>query len=389
MIGLQEWIACFFVYSFLGWIFESIYKSIYFKKIINTGFLIGPIVPVYGFGALTLLIIDQYISPVVPLVFRLILYTITANVIEYYTAVLLEEVFHVKMWDYSNMKFNLKGRICLLHGIYWTGLSLLVLKIFHPFIKELISIVNSNYLFVFNNILMLYILIDFLYSTKFMNSILQHVLNIKNNFINIPKLNFEKVSIMKQRILESFPNINKNININLKENLMKIFKNILPINNKIKLLEIQEDEDEFNRFSEDIINHDKFIELKMYKHHDSSIYDHVLKVSKLSYKLAKILKLDVKSTVRGALLHDFFFYDWRKERPIVDNKKRLHAFNHSLHAYHNAKKYFNLNEIEKDIILKHMFPLTITLPQYKETFLVLIVDKIVSSKEFIIELIKP
>lgn len=60
-----------------------------------------------------------------------------------------------------------------------------------------------------------------------------------------------------------------------------------------------------------------------------------------------------------------------------------------MHAYHNAKKYFDLNEIEKDIILKHMFPLTITLPRYKETFLVLIVDKIVSSKEFIIELIKP
>ncbi len=389
MIRLQVWIIYFFIYAFIGWILESAYKTINYKKIINSGFLIGPFVSVYGFGAVILLIIDQYISSFIPLAIRLLIYTIIANIIEYYTGALLEEVFHVKLWDYSHMPFNLNGRICLLHGFYWTLLTLIVLLFLHPYTNKIIPQVKNNILFIINSFLFIYIMIDFLYSAKFLNTILQYISNLKNNFINIPKLKFEKVSILKKRVLEAFPNINKNIILNLQDNLMKIFKAVMQNNKniKIKLLDKSDDENEFYKITTDILYHKKFNELKNYKHHDSSIYDHVLKVAKLSYKFAKFLKLDYKSTARGALLHDFFFYDWRIEKPTINNKKRIHAFSHSIHAYHNAMKYFTLNKIEKDIIIKHMFPLTIKFPKYKETFLVSIVDKIISSKEFIFELV--
>ena len=134
MIILQKWITYFFIYSIIGWIIESIYVSIIFKKVVNSGFLIGPIIPVYGCGAITLLIIEQYIAVYIPIGIRLLLYTIIANVIEYYTGALLEEMFHIKLWDYSNKFLNIKGRICLLQSIYWAGLSWIVLVIIHPFI---------------------------------------------------------------------------------------------------------------------------------------------------------------------------------------------------------------------------------------------------------------
>ena len=389
MLMLQDWVIYFFIYAFIGWIIESLYKTITSKKIINSGFLVGPFVPVYGFGAITFLIIDQYISTSVPLGFRLIIYTFTANIIEYYTGALLEEFFHIKLWDYSNMFLNIKGRVCLLHGFYWTFLSWTALTFIHPLLKSVINIANEHLLFIINNALLIYILIDFIYSAKIMNNLISFVSNLKIDSFNIPKLSFERILNTNRRLFRTFPNISKYLEFNIKDNIKSILKKITPLSEegKIMLFDNNREELQFKELAKDILNHEKFNELKLYKHHDLSIYDHVLKVAKLSYKFSKFLKLDQKSTVRGALLHDFFFYDWRHEKPIINNKKKLHAFNHSLHAYHNACKYFSINDIEKDIIIKHMFPLTIGLPKYKESYLVSIIDKIVSSGEFIFDMV--
>jgi uncharacterized protein len=78
--------------------------------------------------------------------------------------------------------------------------------------------------------------------------------------------------------------------------------------------------------------------------------------------------------VRGALLHDFFLYDWH----IPDKTRRWHGFTHPRIALENAKKYFKLNEKEKDIILNHMWPLTVKFPRSREAFIVCIADKICS-----------
>lgn len=80
----------------------------------------------------------------------------------------------------------------------------------------------------------------------------------------------------------------------------------------------------------------------------------------------------------GGMLHDLFLYDWRKPRP---NGKGLHAFRHSRLALNNAMSLFDLNSIEKDIILKHMWPLTISLPKYRESFIITFVDKYVTLLE--------
>jgi uncharacterized protein len=87
--------------------------------------------------------------------------------------------------------------------------------------------------------------------------------------------------------------------------------------------------------------------------------------------VCRYLGLDYCSAARGGLLHDFFLYDWH----ITKQQKGLHGFTHPYTALKNANRFFNLNDLEKDIIVKHMWPLTIRLPKYKETLIVVLVDK--------------
>jgi uncharacterized protein len=103
-------------------------------------------------------------------------------------------------------------------------------------------------------------------------------------------------------------------------------------------------------------------------------------VSYNSYLVCRVLGLDYQSAARGGLLHDFFLYDWH----ITKHEEGLHGFTHPGTALKNANKKFSLNKIEKDIIEKHMWPLTIRFPKYKESFIVSFVDKYCS----VIEIIK-
>ena len=88
------------------------------------------------------------------------------------------------------------------------------------------------------------------------------------------------------------------------------------------------------------------------------------------------------------MLHDFFLYDWRNHDIPDLAKEKFHGLEHPKIALENARKNFELNEVEKDIIVKHMWPLTLAIPKYKESYVVTFVDKYVSSKEFINNFVK-
>lgn len=130
----------------------------------------------------------------------------------------------------------------------------------------------------------------------------------------------------------------------------------------------------------DIIYHtDIDLMINFIQHSDISCLEHSLSVSYKSYRVARFLKLDYKSTARGGLLHDFFLYDWHNK----DNRKGLHGFTHPKTAHHNANKLFRLNKKEKDIILKHMWPLTPNPPRHIESIIVIVIDKYCASLEII------
>lgn len=134
-----------------------------------------------------------------------------------------------------------------------------------------------------------------------------------------------------------------------------------------------EDNSEFNQILSDILSNETVLEMKNFnQHYNTSCYDHCLNVAFISYKICKKFKLDYTSVARASMLHDLFLYDWRYRQ---NNRKGLHAFTHPKTALANAKQIYNLSNKEEDIILKHMWPLTIKLPKYKESYIVTCVDK--------------
>jgi uncharacterized protein len=118
---------------------------------------------------------------------------------------------------------------------------------------------------------------------------------------------------------------------------------------------------------------------KFIQHSDLSCFEHSINVSYNSYLICRRLGLDYEAAARGSLLHDFFLYDWHIKR----TQKGLHGFTHPYAALENANKYFSLNDVEKDIIVKHMWPLTLKLPKYKEALIVCFVDKYCAFMEVI------
>lgn len=138
---------------------------------------------------------------------------------------------------------------------------------------------------------------------------------------------------------------------------------------------------EFYSIIEELINNETVRKMKDFKqHYDTSTYDHCLNVAYLNYIICKKLKLDYKSATRAAMLHDLFLYDWRNSKKLL-NLEKPHAFIHPKIALENASKLFTLNEKEKDIILKHMWPVTLSLPKYKESYIITFTDKLSAIKE--------
>jgi len=137
----------------------------------------------------------------------------------------------------------------------------------------------------------------------------------------------------------------------------------------------------FMEIARPIIEHIEYQQMKNIKHHDESVYDHSLKVAYSSYLIAYKNNLDWVSTIRGALLHDFFLYKFKKSlslKIITDSIK--HAITHPIVALENSKKYFDLNDKEKNIIKGHMFPFG--LPKSKEAWIVSYSDKRIATIEY-------
>ncbi|WP_413627237.1 hydrolase [Fructilactobacillus vespulae] len=120
------------------------------------------------------------------------------------------------------------------------------------------------------------------------------------------------------------------------------------------------------------------------QHHHSTRLKHCIYVSYESYKIAKKMNLDYRATARGGLLHDLFYYDWRTTKFDVGT----HAFMHPRVALRNAKRITNLTNKEEDIILKHMWGLTLARPKYKESVIVSLVDDYAAVNEFMFPLEK-
>ena len=136
---------------------------------------------------------------------------------------------------------------------------------------------------------------------------------------------------------------------------------------------------EFTHLLRGVADHPKAQEMKKYiQHSDVSTYEHCLKVARLSFRMARKLRLkvDEKALVIGAFLHDYYLYDWHTYGD------HLHGYHHADRALVNALRDFEINEAEAEIIRTHMWPLNLTrVPGTREALIVCFVDKAVSLNE--------
>lgn len=133
---LTQWMLFFFFYSFVGWVWESCYVSVRKRCWVNRGFLHGPILPIYGSGAVVILAatIDFREEPWLIFFFGMA----AATALEYVTGAVMERLFHVRYWDYSNQKFNLNGYICASSSLCWGVFSVLLIRVVHVPVERVV-----------------------------------------------------------------------------------------------------------------------------------------------------------------------------------------------------------------------------------------------------------
>jgi len=192
----------FIIYSFLGWITETTFVSINRKQFVNMGFLDGPFSPIYGSGALAIILFILPFRHNFFLFFAMSI--IITSIIEYLTSIFFEKAFNIIWWDYSDKPFNLHGRICLEYSFYWGILSTLVLTFIHPSITPFVDLL-SNYVGLSGVIIFtIYFIID---ATDTLNVLLKFKQIISQKISYHISLN-KKIS----RLINSFPDFKSKIN---------------------------------------------------------------------------------------------------------------------------------------------------------------------------------
>lgn len=246
-IQLLELATYFIIYSFLGWVLESIFRSFCEKKIINTGFLRGPICPIYGCGAIIMILFLKNFSNSKILLF--IMSIIFLSLWEYIVGVILEKLFKTKYWDYSDHRFNYKGRICLTNSIAWGFLGVLFIDFIHPGIVNLLKNVDVLYLKIIVPILLILILTDSIIS-------IVKTKNIKGTLEKVEKLNKqikEKLAEIKNQnqekntTSENLQSLIEKINKRKNKELRKLYKRVYRLKRAFPAIDTKEFRDILNR----------------------------------------------------------------------------------------------------------------------------------------------
>lgn len=168
LISFVNYSLMFFVFSAIGWTIECIYCSIGNKKLINRGFLYGPVCPIYGTGALVFEILLTPLSDPFQKRWWLVVIVgmVLADIVEYFTSYIMEKLFNARWWDYSENFLNLHGRICFKHTCYWGLFSFIFVYVISPAYKYVIGLVPQNIRNIAICLIFVIFLIDLAFTVK-------------------------------------------------------------------------------------------------------------------------------------------------------------------------------------------------------------------------------
>jgi uncharacterized membrane protein len=176
----------FYIYCFFGWIIESTYVSVCTGNWVNRGFMRGPVIPIYGTGAIIILfaVIPFRTSPI--LVF--IIGTIAASVLEFVTGFIMERIYKVRYWDYSDKPFNLCGYICLFNSLCWGVLSILLIYLVHSWVEKGVLFLNDMVLLSIDSGISSLFIVDFFNSSTTaveLKKMLANSQKLKDDLMNV------------------------------------------------------------------------------------------------------------------------------------------------------------------------------------------------------------
>lgn len=241
---LSNYFLIFIIYSFIGWAMEVVLTIIQTGKFVNRGFLIGPYCPIYGFGSLLITgLLKEYFDNFIVL---FILAMVICMVLEYITSYLMEKLFKARWWDYSDLKFNINGRICLETAVPFGIGALLITYVIHPLVLELIGFMGNTTSLIVSICIFILFLTDNIISFNIISK-------LKDTGIKIRKDSTEEItkkikeylleqSRLTKRLVYAFPNFQASINsIKLKQKELR-----RELKEKEQLLKYEIEEKEFN-----------------------------------------------------------------------------------------------------------------------------------------------
>ena len=157
IITLEHYFLWFLFYSFVGWMYESILVSCQQHRLVNRGFLNGPLCPIYGTGAiLGVAILGNVHNPIIIFLISMV----GATILEYTTSWVMEQLFHARWWDYSNFRFNLQGRVCLLGALIFGLGGVGVVLGSQPYVERVTDMIPLPMLHTLVTVLALITIID-------------------------------------------------------------------------------------------------------------------------------------------------------------------------------------------------------------------------------------
>ena len=176
---ISKYFLLFVFYSFLGWLMEVTQGYVRHKKFVNRGFLIGPYCPIYGYGAISMtLLLKGYANDQIVL---FVMAIVICSILEYTTSFVMEKLFKIRWWDYSNRKFNINGRICLETMIPFGILGCLMIYFVNPFIFAIIDMIPSNLINIIAVILFIIYLVDNAVSITIISNLKDITLDVKGD----------------------------------------------------------------------------------------------------------------------------------------------------------------------------------------------------------------
>lgn len=317
-VAIQDLIFSFSCFAILGWLLEVTYRSFRAGRFVNPGLLKGPYLILYGTGALVLMAATALLqAAAAEFAVKTLVYFVATTGLELLSGVIAKRLFHAQLWDYSDERFQYKGHICLKFSLYWIALAFafeyLVVPPYRVLLGQFVPVVKS----VFAGVVLSFMLVDLLTTAVW----------------TIFSMTQEESALADA---------------------------------------------EFRKAATPVLALPDVARLSQYPHHRGKTrLDHVKEVAHLSFLLGRRLSLDGEAIIRGALLHDLFFYDWLREGP------RLHGFRHHTIALNNARRITRLSQKEEDIIKKHMWPLTLVPPRYPESLVVSLADTYCSIRDYL------